>query len=96
MDSFSAIGGPRCGIAQDVTGYHRASCFKRASRACKRGHDHVVEAVSAILDMSGMTYTTKHAHIPRHLDSAKCRGILVQCKAAHCEDLVLDFSLTHP
>jgi hypothetical protein len=30
------------------------------------------------------------------LDSAKCSDILVQCKVAHFEDLVLDFSLTHP
>jgi hypothetical protein len=30
------------------------------------------------------------------LDPAKCGDILVQCKVAHFEDLVLDFSLTHP
>jgi hypothetical protein len=67
---------PGCGIAQDVTGHHRATCSKRASRAWKRGHDHVVEALGAILDMSGMPFTTKQAQIPRHLDSAKCGDIL--------------------
>jgi hypothetical protein len=46
--------------------------------------------------MSGMPFATKQAQIPRHWDSAKCGDILVQCKVAHFEDLVLDFSVTHP
>jgi hypothetical protein len=69
---------------------------KRTLSPWKRGHDHVVEALGAVLDMSGMPFTTKQAQILRHLDSAKCSDILVQCKLAHFEDLVLDFSLTHP
>jgi len=87
---------PGCGIAQDVTGHHRAMCSKSASRAWKRGHDHVVEVFDAILDMSGMPFITRKAQILHHLDSAKCSDILAKCKVAHHKDLDLDFFSTHP
>ena len=38
--------------------------------------------------------TTEQAQVLRHLDCAKCGEILVQCKVAHFEDLVLEFSST--
>jgi hypothetical protein len=85
-----------CGQTQDESGHHRATCSKAASKAWTRGHNHVVEAIAAILDTSGLPYTTKEASIPRHADSSKRGDILVQCKLGRFEDLVLDFSLTHP
>ncbi len=85
-----------CGAQQDVTGHHRATCSKRASNSWKRGHTHVIDALGAILDLSGMPSTTKEAQIPRHLDTAKHGDILVQCPVGHFPDLVLDFSLIHP
>jgi hypothetical protein len=47
-----------------------------ASRVCKHSHDHVVEALGAILGMSGMPLTMKQAQILRHLDPAKCSDML--------------------
>jgi hypothetical protein len=87
---------PGCGIAQDVTGHHRAMCSTSTSSAWKRGHDHIVKALGANLDMSGMPFTTRKAQILHLLDSAKCSDILAKCKVAHHKDLDLDFSLTHP
>ena len=42
------------------------------------------------------SHTIREANIPRHADSKKRGDILVQCKIGRFEDLVLDFSLTHP
>ena len=55
-----------------------------------------MEAIAATLEMSGLPYTTREANIPHHADSTKRGDILVQCKLGRFEDLVLDFSLTHP
>ena len=85
-----------CGQTQDDSGHHRATCSKASSRAWIRGHNHVVEAIAATLEMSGLPYTTREANIPHHADSSKRGDILVQCKLGRFEDLVLDFSLTHP
>ncbi len=49
-----------------------------ASRAWKRGHDQVVKALGAILDMSGVPFTTKQAQIPRQFE---CCDILVQAQS---------------
>jgi hypothetical protein len=45
--------------------------------------------------MRGMPFITKQAQIPRHWDSAKCGHLLLQCKVAHHEDMVLDVSWAH-
>lgn len=85
-----------CGQPQDDSGHHHATCPKAASRAWKRGHDHVVDALSSMLQTADLPHTSKEAQIPTHADSGKKGDILVQCKIGHFEDLVLDFSLTHP
>ncbi len=85
-----------CGQPQDETGHHRATCAKAAPASWKRGHNHIVEAIAAILHTSGLPYTTREAHIPHHPDSSKRGDILLQCKVGRFEDVVLDFSLTHP
>jgi len=84
-----------CGQIQDESGHHRATCSKAASRAWTRGHNYVVETIAAILDTSGLPYTTRESSIPRHADCAKRGDVLVQCKLGCFQDLVLDFSLTH-
>jgi len=91
-----AVNCPFCGEPQDTTGHHRATCKKTASRAWTRGHDHVIEAIAAMLAISGLPYTTREAQIPRHSDSAKRGDIDVNCTIGHFEKLVLDFSLVHP
>jgi hypothetical protein len=45
---------------------------------------------------SGMAYTAKESQIPAHVDSRKKGDIMVQCQLGSFQDLILDFSLTHP
>jgi hypothetical protein len=85
-----------CGQPQDDSGHHHATCSKAASREWKRGHDHVIEAVADILHTSGIAYTAKESQIPAHVDSRKKGDILVECQIGRFQDLILDFSLTHP
>ena len=61
-----------------------------------RGHSHVVEAIAAILDSSGLPYTTSESAIPCHADSCKRGDVLVLGKTGRFQDLVLYFSMTHP
>ena len=85
-----------CGKQQDDTGHHRATCASRATKAWKRGHSHVVEALGNMLGIAAIGSTTKDGQIPRHVDSDRHGDILVDCKVAPFSDLVLDFTLTHP
>jgi hypothetical protein len=43
-----------------------------------------------------MAYTAKESQIPAHVDSRKKGDIMVQCQLGRFQDLILDFSLTHP
>lgn len=79
-----------CGHTQDESGHHCATCSKAASKAWTRCHDHVVEAIAAIRDISCLPYTTKEASIPRHVDSSKKGDVLVQCQLGCFEELFLD------
>jgi hypothetical protein len=58
-----------CGKQQDNTGHHRATCSSRATKAWKRGHSHVVEALGNMLGIAAIGSTTKDGQIPRHVDS---------------------------
>ena len=85
-----------CGQRQDEYGHHRATCAHVAPRTWKSGHDYVVEAIASILETAGLPHTTNESQVPTHRDSNKKGDVLVQCKVGPYEDLVLDFSLTHP